>query len=147
MATTKAGDPIKMASVNGLRTKVSSVRRVRTPHWVSPLAAGRLRTGHNVQIGAHTVIAAQTGISGSCTIGHHAIIGGQVGMGDHSYIEGGAIVGAQAGIPTGKIIRSGQTVWGTPARDLDKFKEAYAWQAKLPQLAARIKKLEETVND
>ena len=106
-----------------------------------------VHVGHNVQIGAHTVIAAQTGISGSCTIGHHAIIGGQVGMGDHSYIEGGAIVGAQAGIPTGKIIRSGQTVWGTPARDLDKFKEAYAWQAKLPQLAARIKKLEETVND
>jgi len=99
--------------------------------------------GHNVQIGAHTVIAAQTGISGSCTLGHHVIIGGQTGLGEHCTIEDGAIAGGQSGIPTGKTIRGGQTVWGTPARDLDKFKEMFAWQAKLPQLAARIKKLEE----
>jgi UDP-3-O-[3-hydroxymyristoyl] glucosamine N-acyltransferase len=99
--------------------------------------------GHNVQIGAHTVIAAQTGISGSCTLGHHVILGGQAGLGEHCTIEDGAIAGGQSGILNGKTIRSGQTVWGTPARDLDKFKESFAWQAKLPQLAARIKKLEE----
>ncbi len=99
--------------------------------------------GHNVQIGAHTVIAAQTGISGSCTLGHHVILGGQAGLGEHCTVEDGAIAGGQSGILNGKTIRTGQTVWGTPARDLDKFKEAFAWQAKLPQLAARIKKLEE----
>jgi UDP-3-O-[3-hydroxymyristoyl] glucosamine N-acyltransferase len=99
--------------------------------------------GHNVQIGAHTVIAAQTGISGSCTLGHHVTLGGQTGLGEHCTIEDGAIAGGQSGILNGKTIRSGQTVWGTPARDLDKFKETFAWQAKLPQLAARIKKLEE----
>jgi hypothetical protein len=33
-------------------------------------------------------------------------------------------------------------VWGTPARPLDKFKEQYAWFARLPDLAARIKELE-----
>jgi UDP-3-O-[3-hydroxymyristoyl] glucosamine N-acyltransferase len=99
--------------------------------------------GHNVQIGAHTVIAAQTGISGSCTLGHHVILGGQAGLGEHCTIEDGAIAGGQSGILNGKTIRSGQTVWGTPARDLDKFKESFAWQAKLPELAARIKKLEE----
>ena len=42
----------------------------------------------------------------------------------------------------GKIVRSGQTVWGTPARSLDKFKEQYVWQTRLPELAARIKTLE-----
>ena len=41
MATTSAGDPTRMASVNRLRTRISSVRRVRTPHCVSPLATGR----------------------------------------------------------------------------------------------------------
>jgi ABC-type cobalamin transport system permease subunit len=45
----------------------------------------------------------------------------------------------------GKIIHSGETVWGTPARALDKFKEQYVWQARLPELAARIKKLEADV--
>jgi UDP-3-O-[3-hydroxymyristoyl] glucosamine N-acyltransferase len=102
-----------------------------------------VHVGHNVQIGAHTVIAAQTGVSGSSTIGHHVVIGGQVGIADHCTIEDGAVAGAQAGIPTGKTIRSGQVVWGTPARELDKFKVTFAWQGKLPELAARIKKLEE----
>lgn len=101
-----------------------------------------VQVAHNVQIGEHTVIAAQTGISGSSTIGKRAIIGGQVGIADHCKLEDGAIAGAQAGIPTGKTIRSGQTVWGTPARPLEKFKEQYAWFARLPELAERIRKLE-----
>jgi UDP-3-O-[3-hydroxymyristoyl] glucosamine N-acyltransferase len=102
-----------------------------------------VHVGHNVQIGAHTVIAAQTGISGSSKLGHHVVCGGQVGIADHCTLQDQSIAGAQAGIPTGKTIRSGQTVWGTPARPLDKFKEAYAWFARLPELGERIKKLEE----
>jgi UDP-3-O-[3-hydroxymyristoyl] glucosamine N-acyltransferase len=101
-----------------------------------------VHVGHNCRIGAHTVIAAQTGVSGSSVVGRHVIVGGQVGIADHCTIEDGAIAGAQAGIPTGKTIRSGQTVWGTPARSLAKFKEQYAWYGRLPELAARIKELE-----
>lgn len=101
-----------------------------------------VHVGHNVQIGAHTVIAAQTGVSGSSVIGHHVVVGGQVGIADHCTLEDRSIAGAQAGIPTGKTIRSGQTVWGTPARPLDKFKEQYVWYARLPELAERIKALE-----
>jgi len=101
-----------------------------------------VHVGHNVKIGAHTVIAAQTGISGSSTLGHHVVVGGQVGIADHCTLEDGAIAGAQAGIPTGKTIRAGQTVWGTPAREIGKFKETYVWYARLPELAERIKKLE-----
>jgi UDP-3-O-[3-hydroxymyristoyl] glucosamine N-acyltransferase len=101
-----------------------------------------VHVGHNVQIGAHTVIAAQTGISGSSVLGHHVSVGGQVGIADHCTLENDSIAGAQAGIPTGKTIRSGQVVWGTPARPLDKFKEQYAWFARLPELGARIKRLE-----
>ena len=101
-----------------------------------------VHVGHNVQIGVHTVIAAQTGISGSSSLGHHVVVGGQVGIADHCTLEDGSIAGAQAGIPTGKTIRAGQTVWGTPAREIGKFKEAYAWYARLPELGARIKELE-----
>jgi len=65
-----------------------------------------------------------------------------VGIADHCTLEDGAIAGAQAGIPTGKTIRAGQTVWGTPAREIGKFKEAYAWYARLPELGSRIKEIE-----
>jgi UDP-3-O-[3-hydroxymyristoyl] glucosamine N-acyltransferase len=101
-----------------------------------------VHVGHNVKIGAHTVVAAQTGISGSSLLGHHVIVGGQVGIADHCTLEDHSVAGAQAGIPTGKTIRTGQVVWGTPARPLARFKEAYFWFARLPDLASRIKKLE-----
>jgi UDP-3-O-[3-hydroxymyristoyl] glucosamine N-acyltransferase len=101
-----------------------------------------VHVGHNVQIGAQTVVAAQTGISGSSVLGRNVVVGGQVGIADHCTLEDGAIAGAQAGIPTGKTIRAGHPVWGTPARPLDKFKEQYVWYARLPELAERIKKLE-----
>jgi len=97
---------------------------------------------HNVRIGDRTIIAAQTGVAGSSTIFSDVVIGGQAGIADHCKIEDGCIVGAQAGIPTGKTIHRGQTVWGCPARPLQRFKEQYVWYARLPELAARICKLE-----
>ena len=102
-----------------------------------------VHVAHNVRIGANTLIAAQTGISGSSVIGNNVVIGGQVGIADHCTLEDACVAGAQAGIPTGKTIRSGQVVWGTPARPLDKFKEAYAWFARLPELAARLRAIEQ----
>lgn len=101
---------------------------------------------HNVKIGTRTLVLAQAGISGSCTIGADAIVGGQVGMGDHVTLENGARVASGAGILTGKVIRAGHTMWGTPARPLEKFKEQYAWIARLPEMGQRLKKLEERCN-
>jgi UDP-3-O-[3-hydroxymyristoyl] glucosamine N-acyltransferase len=98
--------------------------------------------GHNCQIGTHTVIAAQAGLSGSCTFGKHVVVGGQGGFGERCKLEDNSVVGAQSGVLPGKTIRTGETVWGTPARSLEKFKELYAWYGQLPSLAARIKELE-----
>jgi UDP-3-O-[3-hydroxymyristoyl] glucosamine N-acyltransferase len=104
-----------------------------------------VHVAHNVRIGENTVVAAQTGISGSSIMGKNVIVGGQVGIADHCEIEDGAVIGAQAGIPSGKIVRGGHVVWGTPARPLDKFKKQYAWFSRLPELAERIKKLEKLI--
>ncbi len=120
------------------------------------LAATQIATGvkidnlvqiaHNVKVGEHSVIAAQTGISGSSVVEKNAVLGGQVGVGDHCTIEEGAICGGGAGILSGKTIRKGQVVWGRPARPLEKFKEQYAWFARLPELAARLRRLEEKLS-
>jgi UDP-3-O-[3-hydroxymyristoyl] glucosamine N-acyltransferase len=101
-----------------------------------------VQVAHNVQIGENSVVAAQTGISGSSVLGVGVVVGGQVGIADHCTLEDGSIIGAQAGIPTGKAIRRGQTVWGTPARPIERFKEQYGWFSRLPDLAERISKLE-----
>jgi UDP-3-O-[3-hydroxymyristoyl] glucosamine N-acyltransferase len=100
-----------------------------------------VQIAHNVRIGRHCVIAAQTGISGSVEIGDYVVMGGQVGLGDHVRIEEGAVIGGQAGILPGKIIRKGSTVWGTPARPLAEFKKQYVHLANLPGLAEKVGEL------
>jgi UDP-3-O-[3-hydroxymyristoyl] glucosamine N-acyltransferase len=102
-----------------------------------------VHVGHNCQIGAHSVIAAQAGLSGSCVFGKRAVVGGQAGFGERCKLEDDAVIGGQSGVLGGKTIRSGKTVWGTPARSLEKFKELFAWYGRLPELAARIKGIEE----
>lgn len=102
-----------------------------------------VQIAHNVRIGRHCVIAAQTGISGSVEIGNYVVIGGQVGIGDKVRIEDQVVIGAQAGIPTGKILRRGSAVWGTPARPMTEFKKSYAQVANLPRLAKKVDELAE----
>jgi UDP-3-O-[3-hydroxymyristoyl] glucosamine N-acyltransferase len=80
------------------------------------------------------VIAAQTGISGSCLIESHAVIGGQVGLGDHVTIKSGAVLASKCGVTSHKIVRGGQTYWGVPARPL---KEYLAQLAAVSRLAKK----------
>lgn len=91
-----------------------------------------VHVGHNAQIGSNVVIAAQTGISGSCVIEDSVIVGGQVGLADHTRVESGAILGAQSGIPSNKIIRGkGVVFWGTPARPIGQYLKELAALSKL----------------
>lgn len=103
--------------------------------------------GHNCRIEDHVVIAAQTGMSGGCVIETGAVIGGQVGMGDKVRVESGAVLGSGSGILTAKIVRGGETYWGTPARPLKEYLRQLAHVAALPALAARVKELEKRLGD
>jgi UDP-3-O-[3-hydroxymyristoyl] glucosamine N-acyltransferase len=98
-----------------------------------------VHVAHNVEIGERTILAAQTGVAGSSVIGREVLVGGQVGIADHCRLEDGCVAGAQCGIPTGKVIRKGQVVWGTPARPIERFREQYGWITRLPELARRLK--------
>lgn len=90
--------------------------------------------GHNDIIGSNVVIAAQTGVSGSCEIGDDCVLGGQVGIGDHAKIEPGTMLGGQAGVLPHKVLRGrGKLYWGTPARPLGQYLK------ELAAIAQRIK--------
>jgi len=104
-----------------------------------------VQIAHNVEIGKHVVIAAQTGISGSTVIEDHAIIGGQVGFGDHAHVQQGAVIGSKAGILPGKIVRSGEVYWGVPVRPLREYKRLNALFGRLPEMKAEIDLLKKEV--
>lgn len=80
---------------------------------------------HNVEIGANTVMAAQTGIAGSTKIGEHCIIAGQVGIAGHITIADNTTIGAQAGI-MGSIKEGGKVLMGTPAIPYKEYLRSYA---------------------
>ena len=74
-----------------------------------------VQVGHNVVIGTDTVIASQTGISGSCKVGNRVMIGGQAGLAGHLEIEDGIMLGAKCGVPD-SLKASTSKVWsGIPA--------------------------------
>lgn len=100
---------------------------------------------HNVKIGRHCVIAAQTGISGSVEIGDRVVMGGQVGIADHVRIEDDVMIGGRGAAFPGKIIRKGSAVWGNPVRPLAEYKRLNAHLSRLPSLAQKVKELSEKI--
>jgi UDP-3-O-[3-hydroxymyristoyl] glucosamine N-acyltransferase len=86
-----------------------------------------VQVAHNVTIGRHVCIAAQTGISGSVTIKDGVMLGGQSGVAPQVVIGTGAQVSGQAGVMTN--VADGARVGGTPAMDTKKWlSSVYALQ-------------------
>ncbi|MCL4126870.1 UNVERIFIED_CONTAM: hypothetical protein GTU68_033108 [Idotea baltica] len=100
-----------------------------------------IQVAHNVEIGKNTVIAAQTGISGSTKIGDNCMIGGQVGFAGHLVIAKGSKINAQSGIS--KSIKEPNKSWsGTPAREFRQHYKGLAYLAKVPALIKSVKEIE-----
>lgn len=96
---------------------------------------------HNVVIGKDTVIAAQTGISGSSEIGNNCILAGQVGVVGHLNIADKTTVAAQSGVSK-SIRKEGETIFGYPAFNIREYMSSYAVFKKLPEIYRRINELE-----
>ena len=100
-----------------------------------------IQIAHNTEVGEHSVIAAQTGISGSTKIGKRVMFGGQVGVAGHISIADGTKVGAQSGLT--KTVRTPNTTLnGTPAHDYTASMRSQAVLRRLPDLEKKINELE-----
>lgn len=105
-----------------------------------------IQVAHNVEIGANTVIAAQTGISGSTKIGKNCVIGGQVGIVGHIHIADGTRINAQSGLSK-SVATANVTLNGTPAFEYKSSLKSQAIFRNLPELQHRLQKLEEMVQE
>lgn len=105
-----------------------------------------IQVAHNVEIGEHTVIAAQTGIAGSTKIGARCMIGGQVGIIGHLQIADEVKIAAQSGIGN-NVPEPGTILQGSPAFDVGRYKRAYASFRNLPDLQKEITEIKNLLND
>jgi len=100
-----------------------------------------LQIAHNVEVGNNSVIAAQSGISGSTKIGNNVMIGGQVGIVGHIKIADGARINAQSGVSK-SIKNPNSAVTGSPAFDYTAALRSQAASRNLPGLEKRVLELE-----
>ncbi len=96
--------------------------------------------GHNVSVGAGSILVGAVAIGGSTTIGSGVVLGGQVGVADHIHIGDGAKIAAQSGVISD--IEAGEVVIGFPARSRTKRLREYAAITALPEALRKIRKLE-----
>ncbi len=103
-----------------------------------------VQIAHNVVVGKHTVIAAQTGISGSTKIGEQCMIAGQAGFVGHIEIGNKVTVGAQSGVAK-SFLKEGEFIRGYPARPLHEQLRLEAYQARLKELFEQVRQLQQEV--
>jgi UDP-3-O-[3-hydroxymyristoyl] glucosamine N-acyltransferase len=105
-----------------------------------------VQIAHNVEVGANTVIAAQSGVSGSAKIGERVMMGGQVGIAGHLHIADGSQLGAQTGINSS--IKETDKKWGgSPYQAYQDYLRAQVNIRKLPDLEKRVRELENIITE
>lgn len=102
-----------------------------------------VQIGHNVTVGADSILVAQVGISGSAKIGRHVTLAGQVGVAGHLMIGDNVVVGGKSGVT--KDIPAGENVSGFPPLPHKAWLKAQATFPHLPEMRERIKALEKEV--
>jgi UDP-3-O-[3-hydroxymyristoyl] glucosamine N-acyltransferase len=103
-----------------------------------------IQIAHNVEIGSNTVIAAQSGVSGSTKLGKNVMVGGQVGIVGHIQIADGSKINAQSGV-TKSLKIPNSAVTGSPAFEYTSALRAQAAARKLPAFEKRIIELEKLI--
>ncbi|WP_114752413.1 UDP-3-O-(3-hydroxymyristoyl)glucosamine N-acyltransferase [Pleomorphovibrio marinus] len=101
----------------------------------------QVQIAHNVVIGENTVIASQSGISGSTEIGKNCVLAGKSGIIGHLKIADRTTIGGNTGVMK-NVKKPGQTLLGFIGIDLKDYLKSFAVFKKLPQLEDKIKDLE-----
>lgn len=103
-----------------------------------------IQIAHNVEIGEHTAMAAQVGVSGSTKIGKHCVFGGQAGLGGHITIGDNSSIGAQAGV-IGNV-KPESAIIGSPPMPIKDFFRSSAVFSKLPDMYRELGQLQKELN-
>jgi UDP-3-O-[3-hydroxymyristoyl] glucosamine N-acyltransferase len=99
-----------------------------------------VQVGHNVVVGAGSLLVAQSGISGSTRLGRGVVVAGQSGAVGHITIGDGSKIGAKSAVT--HDLPAGSFVVGHPAVDAKVWRRAAAAFARLPEILRRLRRVE-----
>lgn len=95
--------------------------------------------GHNVEIGADTLLCGQVGIAGSARIGDRVVLGGQCGVSDNIFVGNDVIAGGATKIFTNAP--AGRVLLGSPALKMETHVEAWKNIRRLTRLFSQVAEL------
>jgi UDP-3-O-[3-hydroxymyristoyl] glucosamine N-acyltransferase len=103
-----------------------------------------IQIAHNCHIGAHTAIAACTGIAGSTRIGRRCMIAGGVGIAGHLEVADDVVILGFAMV-TGSVSQKGVYGSGLPLDDAREWRKTVARLRRLERTEQRLRVLERRV--
>ncbi len=124
----------------GANTTVDRARFGRTVIGRGVKIDNLCQIAHNVILGEHTALAAQTGIAGSSIVGRWVMMGGQAGVVGHVNVGDQVVVSAQAAVT--KDVPAKVKLTGFPGVPHGEFAVNHANVARLPELKKRVAELE-----
>lgn len=98
-----------------------------------------VQIAHNVEVGEHNIIAAQTGIAGSVKTGKYVMLGGQVGVVGHVELDDHVLIATRGGVS--KSLKAGK-YRGSPAIPISEYHRQEVHVRKLDEYIRRLKELE-----
>lgn len=104
-----------------------------------------VQIAHNVDIGAHCIIAGQSGVAGSTTVGAGVVMGGACSLRDHVRVGAGAVIAARAGVIDD--IEPKAMVSGAPALPHRQMLREQAAIRRLPELVVQARQMQEQLSE
>ncbi|MDG1357999.1 MAG: UDP-3-O-(3-hydroxymyristoyl)glucosamine N-acyltransferase [Akkermansiaceae bacterium] len=123
----------------GANTTIDRARFGKTVIGEGSKIDNLVQIAHNVRIGKHCLVVAQSGMAGSSTLGNYVTLAAQAGVGGHIKIHDRAVLTAQTGAL--KDLKGDMVYKGMPARPLREEQKKLAHIARLPKLAQEVKNL------
>ena len=97
-----------------------------------------VQVGHNVIVGAHCLLCAQSGIAGSSVIGDRVVLGGKAGIADNIQVGDDVVLGGGSVVLSN--VPAGRVMMGYPATKMQTHIESYKALRRLPRFLRRMTK-------
>jgi UDP-3-O-[3-hydroxymyristoyl] glucosamine N-acyltransferase len=129
----------------GANTTVDRARFKATKVGKGSKLDNLVQIAHNVEIGPHNMMAAQTGIAGSAKTGKYVMMGGQVGILGHLEIADGAMIATRGGVS--KTVKRAGKYAGSPIMPLSDYNRQQVLLRKIDAFVEKIAELEKRISD
>lgn len=123
----------------GANTTIDRARFGKTRIGEGTKIDNLVQIGHNVVIGKHCLLVANSAIAGSVTLGDYVTVAAQSGMAGHLEVCSNVILAARSGVT--KSIKEPGVYWGCPVLPISQERKRVVISNRLPKMSRELRRL------